>query len=204
MGKSRLLESQIRSSLLIEVERVMEFIKTNIPDVVILKPKVYNDERGFFIETFRANQFAKECSGLHFVQDNHSGSKEGILRGLHYQIQHPQGKLIRVVSGEIYDAAVDLRRSSPTFGKYVGILLSAQNRLQLWVPPGFAHGFLVMSEWAEVFYKATDYYAPQFERTLAWNDPQIGIEWPLIEAQAPVLSEKDQAGKPLEQAECYD
>ncbi len=182
----------------------MEFIKTEIPDVLLLKPKVFGDERGFVMETFRANQFAQECSDIQFVQENHSGSKKGILRGLHYQIQHPQGKLLRVVVGEIYDVAVDIRRSSPTFGKWVGVHLSAQNRFQLWVPPCFAHGFLVLSEWAEVLYKVTDYYAPEYERSLAWNDPQIGIEWPLDDGQLPVLSEKDRAGVPLQFAESYE
>jgi len=182
----------------------MEFIKTGIPEVIILKPKVFTDERGFFAETFRAEEFVRQCSPLQFVQDNHSGSKGGILRGLHYQIHQPQGKLIRVVAGEVFDVAVDLRRSSPTFTEWVGMRLSAQNLLQLWIPPGFAHGFLVLSEWAEVLYKATDYYAPQYERTLAWNDPQIGIDWPLTGGQTPFLSEKDQAGKTLELADCYE
>lgn len=182
----------------------MEFIKTEIPDIMLLKPKVFGDERGFVLETFRANQFEQECSDIQFVQENHSGSKKGILRGLHYQIQHPQGKLLRVVVGEIYDVAVDIRRSSPTFGKWVGVHLSAQNRFQLWVPPRFAHGFLVLSDWAEVLYKVTDYYAPEYERSLAWNDPQIGIEWPLDDGQLPVLSEKDRAGVPLQFAESYE
>lgn len=181
----------------------MEYIKTALPDVVILKPKIFGDERGFFLETFRANEFIEHCSDLPFVQDNHSGSKQGILRGLHYQIQHSQGKLVRAAVGEIYDVAVDLRRSSPTFGKWVGVRLSAQNRLQLWVPPQFAHGFLVLSEWAEVFYKATDYYAPEFERSLAWDDPKLAIEWPLEGGLTPILSAKDKAGTLLQEAECY-
>lgn len=181
----------------------MDFIKTEIPDVVILKPKVFKDSRGFFMETFRAAQFAQECNAAPFVQENHSGSTRGTLRGLHYQIQHPQGKLLRVIVGEIYDVAVDLRRSSPTFGQWVGVRLSDQNRLQLWVPPQFAHGFLVLSEWAELLYKTTDYYAPEFERTLQWNDPELGIQWPLIDGQLPILSEKDSKGKYLAEAEVY-
>jgi len=181
----------------------MEFIKTEIPDVVILKPKVFEDSRGFFMETFRAAQFAQECSAAPFVQENHSGSTRGTLRGLHYQIQQSQGKLLRVIVGEIYDVAVDIRKSSPTFGKWVGVRLSDKNRLQLWVPPHFAHGVLVLSEWAELLYKVTDYYAPEFERTIQWNDPQIGIQWPLLDGQLPILSEKDSKGKFLDEAEVY-
>jgi len=181
----------------------MEYIRTAIPEVVLIQPKVFGDERGFFLETFRANEFARECSPLAFVQDNHSGSKQGILRGLHYQIQQAQGKLIRAVAGEIFDVAVDLRRSSPTFGQWVGETLSAANRTQLWVPPGFAHGFLVMSDWAEVFYKATDYYAPEFERSLLWNDPTLAIHWPLEGIGEPILSVKDRAGTPLADTETY-
>jgi dTDP-4-dehydrorhamnose 3,5-epimerase len=182
----------------------MEFIKTEIPEIVMLNPKVVGDERGFVLETFRANQFAQACSDLPFVQDNHSGSVKNTLRGLHYQVKHTQGKLIRVVIGEIFDVAVDIRRSSPTFGKWVGMKLSAKNRLQLWIPPRFAHGFLVLSDWAEVTYKATDYYAPEFERSLAWNDPQIGINWPFQTGQSPILSEKDQLSKPLHMADLFD
>ena len=181
----------------------MEYIRTAIPEVVLIQPKVFGDERGFFLETFRANEFARECSPLAFVQDNHSGSKQGILRGLHYQIQQAQGKLIRAVAGEIFDVAVDLRRSSPTFGQWVGETLSAANRTQLWVPPGFAHGFLVLSDWAEVFYKATDYYAPEFERSLLWNDPTLSIHWPLEGIGEPILSVKDRAGTPLADTETY-
>lgn len=181
----------------------MEYLRTAIPDVVLLQPKIFGDERGFFLETFRANEFTQNCSPLEFVQDNHSGSLKGILRGLHYQIQHPQGKLIRAVVGEIFDVAVDIRRSSPTFGKWVGVRLSAQNRHQLWVPPGLAHGFLVLSDWAEVFYKATDYYAPEFERSLLWNDPALGIDWPLEGIGVPLLSAKDQTGSTLENTELF-
>ena len=182
----------------------MEYIPARIPDVVLLKPKIFGDERGFFLETFRANEFARFCSPLEFVQDNHSGSRRGILRGLHYQIQHPQGKLIRAVAGVIFDVAVDLRQSSPTFGQWAGEVLSAENRYQLWVPPGFAHGFLVLSDWAEVFYKATDYYAPEYERSLLWNDPSLNITWPLREIGTPQLSAKDAAGTLFNNAEFYD
>lgn len=182
----------------------MEYIHTKIPEIVLLKPEIFGDERGFVLETFRANQFAKECADLPFVQDNHSGSVKGTLRGLHYQIQQPQGKLMRVVAGEIFDVAVDIRRSSPTFGRWVGMLLSAKNRLQLWIPPRFAHGFLVVSDWAEVVYKVTDYYAPEFERSIAWNDPKIDINWPLTPGQAPILSAKDRLGKPLHLAEVFE
>jgi dTDP-4-dehydrorhamnose 3,5-epimerase len=181
----------------------MEYIKTEIPEVVLLKPRVYEDGRGFFMETYRENEFTLHCGSVNFVQDNHSGSRRGILRGLHYQVQHPQGKLIRALAGEIFDVAVDLRRSSPTFGKWTGCILSAQNRFQLWIPPYFAHGFYVLSEWAEIFYKATDYYAPEYERTLSWADSVLGIAWPLIGGQSPSLSDKDQAGASLQDAEVY-
>ena len=181
----------------------MDIIQTALPGVVILKPKVFGDKRGFFMETFRAAQFAQDCYAGPLVQENHSGSKRGTLRGLHYQIQHPQGKLLRVIVGEIYDVAVDIRRSSPTFGQWVGVHLSDQNRLQLWVPPQFAHGMLVLSEWAELLYKVTDYYAPEFERTIQWNDPRLGISWPLMDGQLPILSDKDSKGKYLDEAEVY-
>lgn len=182
----------------------MEFQRTEIPDVVLLKPKVFEDERGFFLETYRESEFTAECGLVSFVQDNHSGSRQGTLRGLHYQILHPQGKLIRTIAGEIFDVAVDLRRSSPTFGKWVGAVLSSKNRNQLWIPPCFAHGFYVMSAWAEVIYKTTDYYAPEFERTISWRDPAIGIEWPLIGGQIPSLSEKDKVGNSILTAEIFD
>jgi dTDP-4-dehydrorhamnose 3,5-epimerase len=182
----------------------MEYIKTNIPDVMLLKPKVFGDERGFFLETFRENQFSEECAKVTFVQDNHSGSKQGILRGLHYQVQHSQGKLLRVVVGEVFDVAVDLRKSSPTFGQWAGAVLTAQNRNQFWIPPYFAHGFYVLSEWAEVFYKATDYYAPEYERSIAWNDPVLNINWPLFEGQFPTLSEKDKNGSLFQNAEYFE
>jgi len=182
----------------------MNFTPTTIPDVLLIEPRVYGDERGFFMETYRAQSFAEAGIPYVFVQDNHSGSSRWILRGLHYQIRQAQGKLVRVTAGEVFDVAVDLRRSSPTFGRWVGNVLSAQNRLQMWVPPGFAHGFLVLSEWAEVLYKATDYYAPQWERTLLWSDPQLAIHWPLPEGQLPLLSPKDAAGVPFERAELYE
>ena len=176
---------------------------TAIADVLILEPKVFGDARGFFYESFNARDFA-QATGLdvHFVQDNHSKSAQGVLRGLHYQIQHPQGKLVRVVQGEVFDVAVDLRKSSPTFGQWVGVHLSADNHRQLWVPPGFAHGFVVLSESAEFLYKTTDYWYPEHERSLLWNDPEVGIAWP-VQGQ-PLLAAKDAAGMVLAQAECFD
>lgn len=182
----------------------MLFKLTTIPGVFLIEPEVFGDERGFFLETFKADRFAAAGITDRFVQDNHSGSSQGILRGLHYQIRQTQGKLVRVVAGEVFDVAVDLRRSSTTFGQWVSARLTAQNKLQIWIPPGFAHGFYVLSEWAEVVYKATDYYAPQWERTLLWNDPVIGIEWPVLEGQLPVLSAKDVEGVPLSQAELFE
>ena len=175
---------------------------TAIPEVLVLEPKVFGDARGFFFESFNARDFA-QATGLNveFVQDNHSKSAQGVLRGLHYQIQHPQGKLVRVVQGEVFDVAVDLRQSSPTFGQWVGERLSADNKKQLWVPPGFAHGFVVLSERAEFLYKTTDYWYPEHERSLLWNDPAIGIEWPL-DAQ-PLLAAKDAAGALLRDAEVF-
>lgn len=181
----------------------MQFLPTDIPDVLIIQPRVFGDERGFFLESYQAQRFAEAGIPHTFVQDNHSGSSQGILRGLHYQVRQAQGKLVRAVVGEIFDVAVDLRRASPTFGRWAGTRLSAANKHMLWIPPGFAHGFYVLSEWAEVLYKATDYYAPQWERSLLWNDPQLGIDWPLIDGQPPTLSTKDAAGLPLAQAEVY-
>jgi len=180
----------------------MKVIETSIPDVLIIEPKVFGDERGFFYESFNAAAF-EAATGLRrqFVQDNHSKSQRGVLRGLHYQIQQPQGKLVRVVAGEVFDVAVDLRKSSPSFGRWVGTHLSAQNQRQLWIPEGFAHGFVVLSESAEFLYKTTDYYAPEHERSLLWNDPELGIEWPFDEP--PQLSAKDQAGKCLSDAELF-
>ena len=176
---------------------------TAISDVLISEPKVFGDDRGFFFESFNARDFA-QATGVdtHFVQDNHSKSAKGVLRGLHYQIQHAQGKLVRVVQGRVFDVAVDLRKSSPTFGQWVGVELSADNHRQLWVPPGFAHGFVVLSESAEFLYKTTDYWYPEHERSLLWNDPSIGIDWPID--FEPQLAAKDRAGKPLAQAEVFD
>ena len=181
----------------------MEFVPTALPDVVLIKPKVFGDPRGFFMETYREDRFSEAGISQHFVQENHSASGGGVLRGLHYQLRQTQGKLVRAIAGEIYDVAVDIRRSSPTFGQWVGIILSAENKHQLWVPGGFAHGFYVLSERAEVVYKVTDYYAPEWERSILWNDLKIGIEWPLNGVD-PVLSQKDEAGKPLADAEIFD
>jgi dTDP-4-dehydrorhamnose 3,5-epimerase len=180
----------------------MNIIPTAIPDVLLIEPKVFGDARGFFFESFNQKAFnAAMGLNLNFVQDNHSRSAKGVLRGLHYQTQQPQGKLVRVVRGSVFDVAVDLRQSSPTFGQWVGAELSEDNHRQLWVPPGFAHGFVVTSESADFLYKTTDYYAPQFERCIAWNDPAIGIAWPLD--APPQLSAKDQAGLPLAAAEVF-
>ena len=180
----------------------MKLISTHIHDLLILEPKVFGDERGFFFESFNQRQF-KELTGLDvdFVQDNHSRSAKNVLRGLHYQIQQPQGKLVRVVQGKVFDVVVDLRRSSPTFGQHVGIELSAENKRMFWIPPGFAHGFVVLSETAEFLYKTTDYWAPEFERSLLWSDPALAIAWPLD--GVPQLSAKDQAGKSFDAAECF-
>lgn len=180
----------------------MQVTPTAIPDVLVLGPKVFGDARGFFFESYNRKAL-HEATGLDvdFVQDNHSRSAQGVLRGLHYQIQQPQGKLVRVVVGAVFDVAVDIRRSSPTFGRWVGVELSAENKKMLWVPPGFAHGFLVLSDGTEFLYKTTDYYAPASERAIAWNDPQIGIEWPL--PFAPLLSAKDQAAVSLREAEVF-
>ncbi len=182
----------------------MKFTPSSIPDVLLIEPQIFGDQRGFFMETYQAQQFAEAGIVYDFVQDNHSGSQLGALRGLHYQIIQAQGKLVRVAAGEIFDVAVDLRRSSPTFGQWEGIHLSAENKLQLWIPPGFAHGFYVMSDWAEVLYKTTDFYAPQYERTLLWNDPEVGIVWPIPDGQQPILSAKDQTGKCLKDAAIFD
>ena len=176
---------------------------TAIADVLILEPKVFGDARGFFYESFNARDFA-QATGLEvsFVQDNHSKSAKGVLRGLHYQIQHPQGKLVRVTQGEVFDVVVDLRRSSATFGQWSGVHLSADNHRQLWVPPGFAHGFVVLSESAEFLYKTTDYWFPEHERSLLWNDPAVGIDWPID--FVPQLAAKDVAGKLLREAEVFE
>jgi dTDP-4-dehydrorhamnose 3,5-epimerase len=175
---------------------------TAIPDVLTLEPKVFGDARGFFFESFNAREFA-QATGIdtQFVQDNHSKSAKGVLRGLHYQIQHPQGKLVRVVHGSVFDVVVDLRKSSATFARWVGVVLSADNHRQIWVPPGFAHGFVVLSESAEFLYKTTDYWYPEHERSLLWNDPAVGIDWPID--FVPQLAAKDREGKPLAEAEVF-
>jgi dTDP-4-dehydrorhamnose 3,5-epimerase len=182
---------------------LIHFSNAEIPGIVEIRPDKFEDARGYFLETYREDLFREAGIATAFVQDNQSGSGQGVLRGLHYQIRQPQGKLVRVLAGEIFDVAVDLRRSSATFGRWFGLCLSAQEKNQLWLPPGFAHGFYVLSEAAEIHYKATDYYAPQWERTLLWNDPALGVRWPLMEGRSPVISAKDAAGRPLCEAETY-
>ncbi|MFK3972704.1 dTDP-4-dehydrorhamnose 3,5-epimerase [Pseudomonas sp. NPDC087358] len=181
----------------------MKVIKSELPEVLVIEPKVFGDERGFFYESFNAQAFA-EATGVNtpFVQDNHSRSQKGVLRGLHYQIENAQGKLVRVTAGSVLDIAVDIRRSSPNFGKWFGLELSAENAKQLWIPPGFAHGFLVLSDYAEFLYKTTDYYTPSAERCIRWNDPELAIDWGLTEE--PRLSAKDQVGKPLADADLFE
>lgn len=180
-----------------------KFIDTHIPDVVVIEPRVFNDERGFFFESYNQRLF-RQHTGLdpRFVQDNHSRSARNVLRGLHYQVKQVQGKLVRVIAGEVFDVAVDLRRASPHFGKWVGVTLSAENKRCVWIPEGFAHGFLVLSDTADFVYKTTAYYAPEYERCVIWDDPDVGIDWPL--AQAPILAPKDRSGKRLAQAEIFD
>jgi dTDP-4-dehydrorhamnose 3,5-epimerase len=182
----------------------MNVLATTLPGVLLIEPRVFTDDRGFFYESFNARAF-REATGvaLDFVQDNHSHSRRDVLRGIHYQIRQPQGKLVRAVSGTVFDVAVDLRRGSPTFGRWEGFVLSAHNRRMLWVPPGFGHGFLVLSDWADFLYKTTDYWAPEHERCLLWNDPEVGIRWP-FRSQTPVLSSKDAQGLPLARAECFE
>jgi dTDP-4-dehydrorhamnose 3,5-epimerase len=199
----------------------MKYTQLNIPDIVLIEPQVFGDHRGFFMETFREDEFnlkvtsnlkvtrnmkvtsKKNVSHASFVQDNHSKSSQGILRGLHYQIKQPQGKLVRVISGEVFDVAVDIRKSSSFFGKWTGAILSAENKKMLWVPPGFAHGFYVLSNEAEFTYKCTDYYAPEHEKSILWNDPSIAIDWPIIPGSSPILSQKDKNGSTLENAEVF-
>ncbi|WP_372764327.1 dTDP-4-dehydrorhamnose 3,5-epimerase [Litorivivens sp.] len=181
----------------------MNVIKTPIDGLLVIEPKVFGDERGFFMETWQAGRYEEAGVAGVFVQDNHSRSRQGILRGLHYQIQNPQGKLVRVTEGEVFDVAVDLRRQSATFGQWYGVTLSGSNHRQFWVPPGFAHGFYVLSETADFVYKCTDYYSPEYERSLLWNDPEIGIDWPLVDAASPILSDKDRAGQTLADAEVF-
>ena len=179
----------------------MNVVRTALPDVLAIEPRVFGDPRGFLLESWNARAFAVAGIRAEFVQDNHSRSTRNVLRGLHYQVHQPQGKLVRVVLGEVYDVAVDLRRSSPTFGRWIGERLSAENKRMAWIPAGFAHGYLVLSDFAEVLYKATGYYAPEHERSIAWNDPDLGIDWPLT--GAPMLSAKDAAGARFRDAEVY-
>lgn len=180
----------------------MQKIPTSLPGVFLLEPRIFGDERGFFLESYNKRIFASLGIEAEFVQDNHSRSAGGVLRGLHYQIRQPQGKLVRVVAGEVFDVAVDLRRHSAGFGQWTGMRLSAENKRMAWIPPGFAHGFYVVSDTAEFLYKTTDYYAPEFERSLLWNDPELNIDWPL--SGEPVLSEKDRNGVRLDQAEVFE
>ncbi|MDT8382705.1 MAG: dTDP-4-dehydrorhamnose 3,5-epimerase [Brevefilum sp.] len=181
----------------------MKFINTNIPEVIIIEPAVFEDSRGFFMEAYQKKAFYKAGIPYEFVQDNHSSSQAATLRGLHYQISHTQGKLVRVIIGEIFDVAVDLRKSSPHFCKWVGVYLSAENKRQLWIPPGFGHGFYALSERVDVIYKATDYYDKQGERCIYWNDPDLGIKWPILEGIQPLISTKDQNAPSLKEAEVF-
>lgn len=181
----------------------MKVIETGIEELRVIEPRVFGDARGFFMETWNDARFREDVADVGFVQDNHSRSAQGILRGLHYQIQHPQGKLVRVISGSVYDVAVDLRRRSPTFGQHFGLELSEENKRMLWVPPGFAHGFYVTSETADFAYKCSDIYAPEYERTLRWDDPALCIPWPLVGGRAPLLSDKDRVGASLAEADTY-
>ena len=181
----------------------MKVTPTDLPEVLVIDPDVFGDERGFFMETWQRRKYAEAGIDCDFVQDNHSRSVRGTLRGLHYQVRQAQGKLVRVTRGEVFDVAVDIRRSSPNFGRWIGEWLSADNKRQLWVPPGFAHGFYVTSETAEFQYKCTDYYAPEHERSVRWDDPDLGIEWPLGTRAAPIVSEKDRAAPGLAEAEVF-
>ena len=181
----------------------MQFHPFAIPGIVVIEPELFQDERGFFFEAFQAEKYSAIGVNQAIVQENHSGSRGGVLRGLHYQLRHPQGKLVTAVVGEIFDVAIDMRRSSRTFGKWVGTRLSAENRRQVWIPPGFAHGYYVLSSWAEVTYKTTNYYSPQWERTLIWSDPDVNIEWPLLDGKDPILSPNDAQGSSLCRADCY-
>jgi dTDP-4-dehydrorhamnose 3,5-epimerase len=181
----------------------MNFEPTAIPDVILIRPQVYGDPRGFFMECWQERKFSEAGLSVKFVQDNHSRSARNILRGLHYQTRRPQGKLVRVVTGTVFDVAVDLRRSSPTFGRWVGVFLSEENHHMLWVPPGFAHGFLVLSDFADFVYRCTDFWDADYEQTLIWNDPDLDVGWPLSSGTAPVLSAKDAAGLCLRHVECF-
>ncbi|MFT4729148.1 MAG: dTDP-4-dehydrorhamnose 3,5-epimerase [Granulosicoccus sp.] len=181
----------------------MQIIDTALDSVKIIEPKVFGDDRGFFLESWNKQLFEEHGLPSHFVQDNHSRSSQGVLRGLHYQLKNPQGKLVRVTGGEVFDVAVDMRKSSTQFGKWMGVLLSESNKRQLWVPPGFAHGFYVLSESADFQYKCTDYYAPEHERSLMWNDETVGVKWPIIEGSEPLLAAKDTAGLPIDQCDTF-
>lgn len=182
----------------------MQVIDTLLDDVKIIEPRVFGDDRGFFLETWSEAAFSNAGLPVNFVQDNHSRSAQGVLRGLHYQIKHPQGKLVRCTAGEVFDVAVDMRKSSKQFGHWFGVVLSAENKRQLWVPPGFAHGFYVMSETADFQYKCSDIYAPDYERSLLWNDPTVGIKWPLVDGVDTQLAAKDEAAKLLSEADTFD
>ena len=182
----------------------MKFTPTSIPDVILVEPDVFGDERGFFMESWHAEKFAAGGITANFVQDNHSRSVQGILRGLHYQVAKPQGKLVRVLGGEVFDVAVDLRRNSVTLGEWVGMYLSAENKNMLWIPPGFAHGFYVISKQADFFYKCTDFYAAEYERAIRWDDPDLAIKWPLIDGKPPVLSPKDQTAAAFKDSEYFE
>ena len=182
----------------------LELINTELPGVVLLQPQIFNDPRGYFMEVYRHQAFESLGLPAQFVQENQSGSKKGILRGLHYQIQQPQGKLVRVLVGEVFDVAVDIRRSSPTFKQWVGAYLSAENKQQLWIPPGFAHGFYVLSDWAEVTYKVTTYYAPEWNRSIRWDDPELGVNWPVVAGEQPLLSSGDAKAPYLQEAEIFE
>ena len=182
----------------------LKLINTELPGVVLLQPQIFNDPRGYFMEVYRHQAFESLGLPAQFVQENQSGSKKGILRGLHYQIQQPQGKLVRVLVGEVFDVAVDIRRSSPTFKQWVGAYLSAENKQQLWIPPGFAHGFYVLSDWAEVTYKVTTYYAPEWNRSIRWDDPELGVNWPIVAGEQPLLSSGDAKAPYLQEAEIFE
>ncbi len=182
---------------------LVKYKSLHIPDVVLLTPEIHGDCRGFFMETFRQDCFNANVGHGDFVQDNHSSSAQGVLRGLHYQIRRPQGKLVRVIAGMVFDVAVDLRRSSPYFGQWASAVLSAENREMLWVPPGFAHGFYVLSEQAEFVYKCTEYYAPEYERSILWNDPDIGIDWPLMGNSLPIVSDRDKNAVSFDMAQVF-
>ena len=181
----------------------MKYTKLNIPDIILIQPQIFGDHRGFFMETFRDGEFRKNVADITFVQENHSKSTQGILRGLHYQIKQPQGKLVRVISGKVFDVAVDIRKSSPFFGRWTGITLSAENKKMLWIPPGFAHGFYAISREAEFVYKCTNYYEPEYERSIMWNESSIAVDWPIIPDTSPILSQKDELGSTLKNAEVF-